>query len=112
MPLTPKNAADMGCMIYINEGDEQASENDQQLFKNHGFHAKKLVNGKYCYFTFEAHKAYEIARQFGIKVKEQPVMFVWNLTAQDIKDVDLTWAERHWTDKRQVDADKRYPYKK
>lgn len=112
LPSTPKDAADMGNIIYINNGDEKAKDGDVAVFKGHGFHEKQLVNGKYCYFSFETHRAYEVARLFGIKVKEQPTMFVWKLTAADIKGVNITWAERHWSDNRTLTADQKYPYKR
>lgn len=112
LPFTPKDAADIGCLIYVNNGDEKAKDEDAAMFKSHGFHEKQLVNGKYCYFSFEAHKAYEVARLLDLKIKEQPALFCWKLTDKDLKGVDLTWAERHWSDNRVLEPDKKYPYKK
>lgn len=112
-PDTPDGAAEMGCLIYFNQGEEEPTERQKKVLDKRGFRYKELANDKHCFFSFEENKAYELARLFKTELKRQPVNFVWYLAKEDIEGMNMKWADRYWNDKnKQARWEKFHPPKK
>lgn len=99
-PKGDAKGAHTGFMFYAGEDDDaglvEIEEKHQRLLEKHGWRKKVLETDKTIWFTFEQHQVNKVVRILKNQIKEcglskkSPCGFVWFLTEEDIKDLDMT----------------------